>query len=314
MKKHIILLALLCLSCSDDFENSPERKPALRDEWTVEKQIESPLSDIWGFDGCLYVVGGHRNELNKAVISSKENEQWIIKENYEGEIIIRDVEGKSCNEIYAVGSGGRLFIFNGDRWTIRTFENTNFTNVSIIQNKIYLSASNGFYLYRSGELVKILEKEVHFQDAWGDNYGNLYVVAYSGEKDFIFHTNGAEWINMLENSEFEGSFLSSIEGFNNKNLYAGGSGGNLLFYNGEKWTKVLEGFGSINDLKFFRGTTMYFATGSTINPGRIYSVNGGFYSFEYETNESINGLWIDENVGIYAVNSGGKIISNLINL
>lgn len=313
MKKYYFILALLSFSCSKDFDDRPEEKKSLSNNWNIEKQFESPLSSIWGFNDCIYIVGGNRNELNKAIILSQENDEWVTKEMYEGEIVIRDIDGISCSEIYAVGSGGRLFIFNGNSWTTKTFENINFTNVSIISGNVYLSASNGFYLFRSNELVKILEKEVHFQDAWGDHDGNLYVVAYSAENDFIFYTNGSEWINMLEDSEFEGSFLSSIEGYSNEYIYAGGSGGNLLFYNGEEWTKVLEDIGPITDLKFFRGTTMYFSTGSTFNPGKIYSVNGGLYSLEYESTESINGLWSNEYKGIYAVTPGGKIISNLLN-
>ncbi|MDN3594104.1 hypothetical protein [Zunongwangia endophytica] len=313
MKKYYFFLAIVSFSCSKDFDNRPEEKNSLSNKWTIEKQLENPLFSLWGINDCLYTVGGHRNEPDKAIIVSQENDEWITKENYEGEIVILDVEGNSCGEIYAVGSDGRLFSFNGDRWFTKTFENINFTNVSIINGKVYLSASNGFYLYRSNELVKILEEEVHFQDAWGDNDGNLYVVAFSGEKDFIFYTNGTDWRNMLEGSQLEGNFLSSIEGYNNEYIYASGSGGNLLFFNGEEWTKVLEDLGPVNDLKFFTGTTIYFTTGSTYNPGKIYSVNGGFYSLEYESTQAINGLWSNEYKGIYAVTSGGRIISNLLN-
>lgn len=312
MKKYLLMLYLLNIGCSKHSDLLTE-EISLSNEWKIEQSLDSPLSSIWGIYDCLYVVGGSVNNSNTAKIFSKENFNWNLKEHYEGEFNIRDIEGKSCNEIYAVSSDGKLFLFNGNNWSIKEFDNILFTKVNIIRGMVYLSATNGFYLYNNDVLIKIIDETAHFQGAWGDNDGNnTYVVAFNGENDFIFHSSGGDWKNMLEDSELSGNFLSSIEGYNSNYIYAAGSSGTLLFYDGEEWKKVLEELDPINDLILFSGMKFYFATGSYNTPGNVYSISGGFYTLEYEYSNGINSLWSNTNKGIYAVSSNGKIISNLI--
>ena len=184
---------------------------------------------------------------------------------------------------------GVLLKYDGSKWTQERYEN--------IFHKI-----------------KIIDSEIYITDIWGTKSNNLYLTGYSGEDDYILHYKGKEWVNMLDSNSFSGNFIEEIVGISENEIYAVGTGGNILKYNGKNWEYLKRGFNPIYGLEIFNSEELYFVTGLYWGIGEIYKYDIDSDKFEMvlEIDSPFYGIWGDKNLGIYASTGDGRIIQNEI--
>ncbi|MEM1260744.1 MAG: hypothetical protein AAGH81_19625, partial [Bacteroidota bacterium] len=206
---------------------------------------------------------------------------------------------------------GILLKYNGNEWEeIRT--DISFTNIEIINSTVYITAWDGLYRIESDELVKIYDSEDHLvTDVWGIN-NELYLVGYNGEEDYIMQYDGDTWSSMFEEYKLQGNFLDRIEGISENEIYATGTGGNLLAYDGANWQILESGLLPIGGFKIFNSKDVYLATSRFRTGNRIYRYDLERQALEtvFEADIPFYGLWGSNEVGIYAVGLEGTIVHN----
>ncbi len=325
MKRLLLSISILFLmGCSDDDNpiNTPEAN--LSGTWLVSSiENEVPLGAVWGNSDCLYAVGGALGvdpSVHLGTVLRKIDKTWVIeKEGFNSRLVLLGIAGLSCNEIYVVGQiadgvdNGILLKYDGDQWNeIRN--NISFTNIEIINDTVYLTAWDGLYRMESNELVKVFDtSDFIATDVWGIK-DQLYLVGYSGEKDYILNYDGDHWVTMLEGEKFQENFIDRIEGVSEKEIYATGTGGNLLKYDGKSW-QVLESVSlPIGGFKIFNSEELYIATSRHRTGNRIYryEIATGTLATVFDIDLPLYNLWGSQDVGIYAVGLDGTIVHNNI--
>jgi hypothetical protein len=324
MKKIWVALSTISLiiSCekNDDFNDFAVAE--LSGEWvsmTIDEEV--PLGAVWGNSECLYAVGGALGvdpSVHLGTILKNFNGQWVIeKGDFNSRLVLLGISGVSCNEIYVIGEiadgvdRGILLMYNGAEWEeIRT--DVAFTNIEIIGDVVYITAWDGVYKLESGKLVKIYDStDFIVTDIWGIN-DKLYLIGYSGERDYILKYDGETWNTILEGEKFQENFLDNIEGISENEIYATGTGGRLLKYNGSTWEIVLSELLPIGGFKIFESKELYIATSRHRTGNKIYrySIENGELEIVFEADIPFYGLWGSPNVGIYAVGLDGTIVHN----
>tara|TARA_R110002126_G_scaffold150334_1_gene296513 strand:+ start:417 stop:1403 length:987 start_codon:yes stop_codon:yes gene_type:complete len=327
MKRFIFFAAFIFLffNCSKDDGINEDLTADLSGVWSVIDSSESvPLGGIWGETDCLYAVGGSLAvdpTIHLGTILKNIDGEWIVDKNdWDSRLVLKDIVGKSCNEIYIVGQfadgnplPGVLLKYDGSKWTQERYENI-FHKIKIIDSEIYITASNGLFKLENDSFNKILDFEFHGTDIWGTKSNNLYLTGYSGEDDYILHYKGKEWVNMLDSNSFSGNFIEEIVGISENEIYAVGTGGNILKYNGKNWEYLKRGFNPIYGLEIFNSEELYFVTGLYWGIGEIYKYDIDSDKFEMvlEIDSPFYGIWGDKNLGIYASTGDGRIIQNEI--
>ncbi|MEM8927660.1 MAG: hypothetical protein AAGC45_05620 [Bacteroidota bacterium] len=323
MKKALLSITIIFLvSCTnnDNSINAPEAN--LSGIWLVSStEEEVPLGGVWGNNDCLYAVGGSLAvdpSIHLGTVLREIDGTWVVeKEGFNSRLVLLGIAGISCNEIYVVGQvadgvdRGILLKYNGNEWEeIRT--DISFTNIEIINSTVYITAWDGLYRIESDELVKIYDSEDHLvTDVWGIN-NELYLVGYNGEEDYIMQYDGDTWSSMFEEYKLQGNFLDRIEGISENEIYATGTGGNLLAYDGANWQILESGLLPIGGFKIFNSKDVYLATSRFRTGNRIYRYDLERQALEtvFEADIPFYGLWGSNEVGIYAVGLEGTIVHN----
>lgn len=324
MKKILftIFTIILLFGCekNDDLKDYPIAE--LVGEWvTTAIDKEVPLGAVWGDSDCLYAVGGSLAvdpSVHLGTILKNFNGQWVVeKDDFDSRLVLLGVTGVSCNEIYVIGQiadgvdRGILLIYDGAEWEeIRT--DVAFTNIKIINHVVYITAWDGLYKLESGELVKFYDsKDFIVTDIWGIN-DKLFLIGYSGERDYILKYDGDSWSTILEGEKFQEIFLDRIEGISENEIYVTGTGGSLLKYDGSTWEIVLSELLPIGGFKIFESKDLYIATSRYRTGNKIYRYNieKGELEIVFEADIPFYGLWGSTDVGIYAVGLDGTIVHN----
>ncbi len=320
----LLISVFVFMSCNED-DNSPIAPAAeLSGVWSVssiEKNV--PLGAVWGNSECLYAVGGSLAvdpSIHLGTVLRKVDGAWVIeKEDFNSRLVLLGIAGLSCDEIYVVGQvadgvdKGIVLKFDGNEWEeIRN--DIVFSNIEIVEGTVYLTAWDGLYKMESNQLIKIFDAtDFITTDVWGIN-NQLYLVGHSGEQDYILNYDGDTWLTMYEGERFQENFLDNIEGISENEIYATGTGGSILKYDGENWQIIESGLLPIGGFKIFNSKELYLATSRFRTGNKIYR-----YDLEqqelvtvFEADIPFYGLWGSNEVGIYAVGTEGTIVHNTI--
>lgn len=323
MKLLILSLSVLFfISCSK--ENETPNIIEFNDNWTkMDVPISNPLSGVWGTSNILVAVGGSvavdSSQHLGIILKHDENEWNIEKDNWDARMILNDVNGKSNNEIYAIGtildgisSKGILLKYDGLEWKEYNCP-VGLHKIKIIDQEIYITGTNSLYRMDNDSLTEIFSHNFHSYDLWGTSSDDLYLVGFSGEKDFVFKYDGLTWTNLLQDSNISGCFLQSIVGTSSKEIFATGTGGTFLKYDGKEWVIIKSDFDPIYEMVVVDSKNIFFVTGLYGGHGKIYKYDGETFQIEYESHvDWLNDIRIIDNLGIVAVGSEGAIFSKRI--
>lgn len=160
--------------------------------------------------------------------------------------------GSNSNDVWVVGaftSSGLtspIAHYDGNSWTYKRPNNIN--------------SINGI---RAGNLFGI--KGIDKNNIWvvGNGYNQFYPQGDS-TWGFVGYYDGAKWENISPNIPNERLF--SVWAANNNEVWAVGTNGTILFYNGNNWTKQES------------GTTLQLCAIDGLNDKNIYAVG---YSYDY---------------------------------
>ncbi|WP_036155321.1 hypothetical protein [Maribacter forsetii] len=312
----------LFLGCEKNDTSDEYSATELTGQWVSTTIIEDvPLGHIWGNGECLYAVGGALGvNINEhlGTILKKTNGEWVVeKADFDARLVLLGIAGVSCNEIYAVGriadglDSGILLKFNGLVWEeIRG--NINFTKIKVINGIVYITTWDGLYKIESDELVKIYDSnDFIVTDVWGIQ-SKLFIVGYNLDKDYIMKFDGTSWSAMLEEDKLQGNYLDHIEGISENEIYATGTGGNVLKYDGASWETLISGLLPVGGFKIYESKEFYIATSRYLTGNKIYKYNIELNELTtvFEADIPFYGLWGSIDIGIYALGLNGTIVHN----
>jgi hypothetical protein len=290
----MFLFTVLCsvlLGCErTDNEAEPSRidYTKLRCE---RSQLETErLDDVWGSSlSDVFAVG------TEGVIFHYDGSTWNIMNNDTSETIL-GIWGTSPSNVYAVTREGSILHFDGHIWeTALQTEYPGFTGIwGSSESDIFTVGYQGIILHYDGDSWDIMESNTtsHIIDIWGsssddvyavgskltilhydgstwstvtsdDSSGHMYTGVWGSAPDNVMVIGGAFWANMIA---FDGYGWNSvkidsehdigrIDGSSASNVFAAGSNGNVLHYNGEEWNSISNNNTLFND--FYNGVWTY---------------------------------------------------------
>lgn len=200
------------------------------------KGLYGYVSQIREIDGTLYVCGMCR-QVYKMV-----NQTWvsiateILSPVDSIEFCFESIDGDSAGNIYAVGWGGEIFHFNGEKWSkCDSPTNVDLNAVKCVdKKKVYICGSNGVFLHGSQNSWDVIQNEEFEDDYWGIEVyrGTPYIASRNG----IFIFNGNKLIPVdtnLKPTPDSGTLHS-----NDRLLWSFGNN-DIIFYDGKRWKRVI---------------------------------------------------------------------------
>ena len=213
-------------------------------------------NDIWAVGKRLYDnPNPPPNFLDSSLVIHFNGSQWREERVGRGRNLTA-IWGSSPSDIWTSGVDGTLFHFNGSAWQRKPspvvippqiFFNLNSISgagpdeaymlgwtddQSIVQNTYY------FFKLQSGEWSVIdsakvgggkLEVKWGYEELWNSPWNTLYSVGGG-----CFKWSGSKWEEMIDTS----TYMESIHGSNENNLFMVGHFGQLWHYNGNDWLKL----------------------------------------------------------------------------
>ena len=194
---------------------------------------------------------------------------WTLVER--GTDLFRGVWGSGGSNVYAVGTYGAIFHYNGEHWQ-------------------YMDSPSYDTLY----------------DVWGASETDIFAVGgISTSGSIVLHYDGTRW---RETSGGKFDILNSVWGTSGSNVFAvGGStadGGSILHYDGRQWRQIVH---HDNELERVWGASEndVFAVGKK---GTILHYDGsGWQAMDSGTDETLYGVW-GASDHVYAAGNGGVIL------
>jgi uncharacterized protein YjdB len=209
------------------------------------------------------------------------------------------VWGASPTNVFAVGSQGMMYRFDGTSWTTTP-------NVAGVYQDL--------------------------RDVWGTSGGNVFVVGGGGT---ILHYNGSAWTTMASGTSV---YLYAVWGSSGKDVYAAGDYGTVLHYDGTAWATVPVGVSnwwspkiwgsSRQDVYILSGSGGVHFDGTSWSPvsalpwgygiwgtsaSDVYAATYGMLHFDGLTwammtgsSGSANALWGSSSSEVYAVRNAGE--------
>ncbi len=151
------------------------------------------LSQIKQIDGRVYAVGmarqvyrregpGNWSAIDKSIRQPRDEDE--IKG-------VLSIDGSGQDNLYAVGYGGEIYQFNGDKWLFLDIPtNVDLHYVKCIQpDLVYVAGQNGIILRGAGQKWQIVDQEVTDEDLWSIEYFNQEVFFASDSKLFKLSDN-----------------------------------------------------------------------------------------------------------------------------
>jgi len=156
----------------------------------------------------------------------------------------------SSTEVYAVGKKGTLFVYDGGTWTDQSAaagtDNKDIEDAWGDSNFFYAIGEQG-RLYRFDRVTSTwmppdtsCTANVRYEDLWGDNSGNIYLVALND----VYRFDGTSCpVVATANANLQG-----VSGWTqNGNVLAVGKTGTVFEYDGTTWTETQEGSNEFKD-------------------------------------------------------------------
>jgi len=271
------------------------------------------LYGIWGTSTSnIYAVG-----LN-GVIFHYDGTTWTT-ETSNTQNTLYAVWGSSDTNIYAVGYKVILhktgstwdpvelkdYKNPGTDWTTETFYSIRGSDA----NHVYAGTENGYIFYFDGTGWTEMNPDAPIGSTkisaiWPFTSSNVYVAtgsSYSG----IYSFDGTKWSDSYEGDEQ--TLLYSIWGNSTSDIYATGSAGLMIHFNGTSWLGVTSNATqTLNSISGSSGSNI-IAVGSQ---GTIVHNRGtGFSAENFNTIKDLFGVWVcPDGSAAYAVGTDGMIL------
>jgi uncharacterized protein YjdB len=204
--------------------------------------------------------------------------------------------GSNSGNIFGVGSGGGIVLYDGNSWGAMTSGTTEYLDGvgGTSGSDVWAVGSNGTIRHFNGSSWSnsTSNSSADLNDVWAAAPNDVYAV---GDAGTILHYNGSSWSAMSHNST---ATLMRVWGAGPTAIFAVGFGGEILFYNGSYWTAMTSG--TTQNLWGVWGTssTNVFVAGFA---GTIRRFDGNTWSgMTSGTTEPLIGIWGSSNSDIYA--------------
>ena len=213
--------------------------------WTpMTSPSNEDLNDVEVVDAnTAFAVGNNGEVLQLA------NGVWTSIGGFTNEELY-GVWAASATEVYAVGKKGTLFLYDGSAWTDQgAAAGTNIQDVEDAWGDadFFYAISEQGRLYRYDRAASTwlppdlsCTSNVRFEDLWGDNSGNIFLVALND----VYRFDGVNCpIVATANANLQGISGRTQTG----NVLAVGKGGTVFEYDGTTWTETQEGSNEFKD-------------------------------------------------------------------
>ncbi len=311
--------------------------------WTaMTSGTTNDLWDIWGFaDNDLYAVGtnkivhydgqtwsplatGLTNAFLQGVWGSGPDDVWIVgNDTTTGGVVLHSTGGAFTpalsglaftpnrvdgigNEVWVVG-GYTILHYNGTTWT-EIGSQTQLDSVSALGNgKAMFGAFNGKALYYDGTRLIPLPTTVPLRAVWASSTGDVFA---AGDGP-IQRMQGAGWSPVFTTAPFEVSSslnpsFSGVDGTSGTDLFAVGSSGLILHFDGVKWTTMTSGTAKALNAVFTLNATTSYAVGEG---GTILRFDGTSWStVSSGTLQTLYDVWASSATDVFAVGASGTIL------
>ena len=259
--------------------------------WTAMEEglpnLPRSWEDVWGLStGVFFVVGGEGSIFrvdDKDITQMDTNSSVLVPET----CYFYGIYGLSEQFVFAVGTSGTIFHYNGQYWSIMNSGRTE--DIHDIwgnaPDNFYAVGEKGLILHYDGFSWTAMESGVT-QNLWGifgTSATNIFAV---GDAGTILHYDGSAWTIMPAPT---GLYIDQVFGFSSDEVYAVGGSGTILRYNGSEWlnmssptTEHLDGlWGSAPDNLYVIGLN-----------GTILNYNGlNWKTLSLSTNENLKGIY-----------------------
>ncbi len=209
----------------------------LTNEFIKDAAKYGPLNRIRVIDGIAYVVGYGGQVYKRADDKWKHHDKGVLESTidaYSTDLI--DIAGSGATDIYAVGTKGAVFHFDGVKWRRLDFP----TNLDILGIK-YVSATEVYLCGQQGLIYRgnisgwtdLSSPEAH-EDFWG--------IEHFEGKMYFAHAFG---LYVLSNSQLSPVSIGTRENVTCHRLHANDSvlwsiGSDHLFsFNGIRWKEIV---------------------------------------------------------------------------
>jgi hypothetical protein len=223
-------------------------------EWTIQYTSTDSfnLVRLWGSSGSDVFAVGQDNDGLAGIICHYDGESWTVQYRTTDQFIFNSVWGTSGSDVLAVGvhtagvgglSEGHIFHYDGTEWSSQ-FSEQFITFVDIwgaSPSDVFTvghddSSSKGVIFYFDGEnWTKQYDtpqqmEEVYLVAIWGASDSDLFASGLRDGESFILHYDGQGW-SPVAGARFS-SFVWSLWGDSSSSVYAVGSAGAILHYDG----------------------------------------------------------------------------------
>jgi hypothetical protein len=157
---------------------------------------------------------------------------------------LNGVWGSSGTSVFAVGGGGTILHYNGNRWSamtsgtsreLRGVWGTDDNHVVVVGNygTVLRHDGNAWHEMRSGTTMNL-------KGVWGTGPEDVFAVggSYWDEAGIILHYDGNVWREVYRVPEYE---LDGIWGSGPDRVFVVGEGGAILHYDGTSWDTMTSG-------------------------------------------------------------------------
>jgi len=295
--------------------------------WTnMSYGTQNWLYSIWGSSSTdIFAVGGRGT-----IIHSNGNNNWSEMDSTTNNWL-RSVWGLDKNNVFAVGDKGTIIHYDGNNWSEMESNSINNYNCvwGIDKNHIFAAGEEQISRYDGNQWIDMadnwtnmytntIDVSYHLKSLSGTNKKNIftvgsYSVIYNDNSiesgPLILHYDGSVWTKMeTEFNDIDCNYLTldSVWGVENNNIYAAGSCGIILNYNGIRW-KIM----NTDNITF---ENIYCIWG--MNNNNVFAVGDGvvlyfngisWSSITSGTSNHIFSAWGDNDT-LFSVGSNGLVI------
>lgn len=270
--------------------------------WTETSFDGGGFSAIWGSaSNDIFAVG--QRDWSYHYVYHYDGQNWTmmtIKKIVGGwSDRLVSVWGSSSNNVFAVGTG--VFHYDGTTWTTIT-EITSGSEVwgSSENNVFIVGTSDKISHFDGSDWTEIAGVSDGFSAIWGNSDADIFAIS----DGTIFHYDGDEWTQ----SYWEGGNIRELSGTSGNNVYAVGTNGTVISFDGNSWTKIAGSILSSNwteDIEGIWGNSGadVFAVASTRD---ILHYDGSTWQSIYLSDPSYGsplGIWGSSSTDVFAIHS-----------
>lgn len=243
--------------------------------WTAETSgTTNKLNAVWGLTETNIYAVGEEVLLHKVSAWSKDAlADYKDPDADYSQMTLTAVHGMDASHIYAGFSGGYLFWFDGTGWT----------NFQPEPPTSYMVAG-----------------------IWPFTSTNIYLARRSGANDFgAIHRfeGGDRWLASYQETDLVPSCIWATAP---DNIYAAGTGGSIINFNGSSWLGVSSAATKNLNALYGSSATNIFAVGKegTI----VHNKGAGFVAENFNTLNDLFGVWAAPDGTAFAVGTDGMIL------